>query len=283
MSRVAVSLISIALLAACSSEVPPSAATATSSSHSSSTSVSTSPSSLASIGAKASASASVTGGGASKVEESSDLYEFDYSYPAEAGRIPALKIWLDAERAKARAQLIEDATSGRAEAKQSGFEYRAYAQGRAWEKVAETPRFLSLSALVYDYTGGAHPNHGYDSLLFDKAAGARLAPLAVFASAAAFDAVIQRPFCAMLDKERSKRRGEPVVSDGRLFNDCIKPSEQTVILGSSNGRTFDKIGILIGPYAAGSYAEGDYEFTLPVTAALLRAVKPEYRDAFSVK
>ena len=87
----------------------------------------------------------------------------------------------------------------------------------------------------------------------------------------------------MLDEERSKRRGEPVVSDGRLFNDCIKPSEQTVILGASNGRTFDKIGILIGPYAAGSYAEGDYEFTLPVTAALRRAVKPEYRDAFSVK
>ena len=277
MSRLAVSLILVALLAACNSEAQPPAATATSSAQSASTSISTS------TGAKASASASTTGGGASKVEESSDLYEFDYSYPAEAGRIPALKAWLDAERAKARAQLIEDATSGRAEAKQSGFEYHAYAQGRAWEIVAETPRFLSLSAQIYDYTGGAHPNHGYDSLVFDKHAGARLAPLAVFASPAVFDAVIQRPFCAMLDKERSKRREQPVVSDGSLFNDCIKPSEQTVILGSSTGQAFDKIGILIGPYAAGSYAEGDYEFTLPVTAAMLRAVKPEYRDAFSVK
>ena len=275
--RCVVCLISIALLAACSSEAPPAAKAATGNSHSSSISVSTS------TGAKASASASATSGGASKVEESSDLYEFDYSYPAEAGRIAALRDWLDAKRAKVRAQLIEDATSGRAEAKDGGFEFHAYAQGRAWEKVAETPRFLSLSLLVSEYTGGAHPNYGFDSLLFDKQAGERVAPLALFTSPAALDAVIQRPFCAMLDKERGKRRGEPVVSDGSMFNDCIKPSDQTVILGSSTGQTIDTIGVLIGPYAAGSYAEGDFDITLPVTAALLRAVRPEYRAAFVVK
>ena len=277
MLRVPVVLIAVALLAACNSEGPPPAATATSSANSSSASVSTGP------GTSASATASASGGGASAVKESSDLFEFDYSYPAAAGRIPALKVWLDTERAKARAQLIEDATTGRAEAKDSGFEYHAYASGRDWQTVTETPRFLSLSAQIYDYTGGAHPNHGTDSLLFDKQAGARLAPLALFASNAAFDAVIQQPFCALLDRERSKRRGEPVVHDGEMFNDCIKPSEQTVILGSSNGRTFDKVGVLVGPYAAGSYAEGDYELTLPVTAALLKAVKAEYREEFSVK
>lgn len=273
MSRLLAPLIAVSLLAACKSEAPPPAAMASASAGS--TPVSPAPSTQA--------TAVASGGGASKVEESTDLYEFDYSYPAAAGRIPALKAWLDAERAKARAQLIEDATTGRAEARDGGFEYHAYASGRDWLKVAETPRFLSLSAQIYDYTGGAHPNHGYDSLLFDKQAGLRSAPLALFASAAAFDAVIQKPFCAMLDKERSKRRGEPVPGDGSMFNDCIKPSDQTVILGSSNGQTFDKIGVLIGPYAAGSYAEGDYEFTLPVTAALLSAVRPEYRAAFSVK
>ena len=277
MSRPSAVLIAVALLTACNSEGPPPAATATSSASSSSASVSTGP------GTSSSATASASGGGASAVKESSDLFEFDYSYPAAAGRIPALKAWLDAERAKSRAQLIEDATAGRAEAKDSGFEYHAYASGRAWEKVAETPRFLSLSAQIYDYTGGAHPNHGYDSLLFDKQAGSRIAPLKLFASAAVFDAVIQQPFCALLDKERAKRRGEPVVRDQGMFNDCIKPSEQTVILGSSNGRTFDKLGVLVGPYAAGSYAEGDYEFTLAVSGALVRAVKPEYREAFSAK
>ena len=277
MSRLPVCLIAVALLAACKSEAPFPAATATAGSAASSAATASASAS------RATAVASASGGGASKVEESTDLFEFDYSYPAEAGRIPALKAWLDAERTKSRAQLIEEATAGRADAKGSGFEYHAYALGRAWEKVTETPRFLSLSAQIYDYSGGAHPNHGYDSLLFDKASGQRLAPLDLFASKAAFDAVIRQPFCALLDKERGKRRGEPVVRDQGMFDDCIKPSEQTVILGSSNGRTFDKVGVLVGPYAAGSYAEGDYEVTLPVTAALLRAVKPEYRAAFSVK
>ena len=277
MSRLSAVLIAVALLAACKNEVPPLKASATSRASSSSAPMSSD------AAATASAISTDNDGVASKVEESTDLYEFDYSYPAAARRIPALKAWLDTERAKSRAQLIEDATAGRAEAKGSGFEYHAYASGRAWEKVAETPRFLSLSAQIYDYTGGAHPNHGYDSLLFDKQAGSRIAPLKLFASAAVFDAVIRKPFCALLDKERSKRRGEPVVRDQGMFDDCIKPSEQTVILGSSNGRTFDKLGVLVGPYAAGSHAEGDYEFTLAVSGALVRAVKPEYREAFSAK
>ena len=276
MARLLVPLIAVALLAACQREAPPPTATATTR-----TSSTTAPSRDAT---SPPATSTTSGGGASAVNESTDLYAFDYSYPAEAGRIPALRAWLDAERAQARTQLIDDATSGKAEARQSGFDYHAYAQGRVWEKVTETPRFLSLSALLYDYTGGAHPNHGTDSLLFDKQAGKRLAPLDLFTSKAAFDAVIQKPFCVALDKERGKRRGEPVrPGSGDMFDECIKPSEQTVILGSSNGRAFDRVGVLVGPYAAGPYAEGDYEFTLPVTEALLRVVKPAYRDAFAIR
>lgn len=232
--------------------------------------------------ARAAATATAQGG-ASSVEESSDLYEFDYSYPAEAGRIPELKAWLDADQKKLRAQLIADAKEAQAGAKEGGFEYHTYASGKTWLKVAETPRFLSLSAELYDYTGGAHPNHGYDALVWDKRAARRLTPLDLFVSAGALDAAIQPRFCDELDRERAKRRGEPVKRDGSMFYDCIKPSGQTVIVGSSNGKTFDRVGVLIGPYAAGPYAEGDYEFTFPVTPKLLAAVKPEFRDAFAAK
>ena len=37
-------------------------------------------------------------------------------------------------------------------------------------------------------------------------------------------------------------------------------------------KTFDRIGILIGPYVAGPYAEGSYEFTFPVDSAVIDAV-----------
>jgi len=54
-----------------------------------------------------------------------------------------------------------------------------------------------------------------------------------------------------------------------------------VILGSADKQHFTRIGVLIDPYAAGPYAEGGYEVTLPVTPAVLRAVKPEYRALFA--
>lgn len=57
--------------------------------------------------------------------------------------------------------------------------------------------------------------------------------------------------------------------------------ESTIILGSSNGQQFDRIGVLIAPYQAGPYSEGDYEVTLPVTRAVLAALKPQYRSVFA--
>jgi len=55
-----------------------------------------------------------------------------------------------------------------------------------------------------------------------------------------------------------------------------------VLLGSSDRKAFNRIGLLAAPYVAGSYAEGTYEVTLPVTPAVLQAVKPEYKAAFAL-
>ena len=64
------------------------------------------------------------------------------------------------------------------------------------------------------------------------------------------------------------------------FSDCIDPTDSTIILGSSNGKAFDRIGVLVAPYEAGPYAEGEYEVTLPVNDAVMAAVKPDYRATF---
>jgi hypothetical protein len=53
-----------------------------------------------------------------------------------------------------------------------------------------------------------------------------------------------------------------------------------VIFGSSDHQRFNRIGFLINPYVAGPRVEGDYEVTLPVNAAILAAVKPQYRQYF---
>jgi len=147
--------------------------------------------------------------------------------------------------------------------------------------VTDLPAWLSLSTLVGFYTGGAHPNYVYDTILWDRIAGKRRAPADLFASKAALAASIREPFCKELDKQRArKREGQDLGGGISEFEQCIDPTEQTVILGSSNGKAFDRIGVLVSPYAAGPYAEGSYEVTVPVTAKVLAAVKPEFRATF---
>lgn len=211
-------------------------------------------------------------------KQESGLYKFGYSFPATA---PALAAILKREAESAETRLKADAAQFRDEAKVQGFPYHAYEILHQWKQVASIPRFQSLSAQIYAYTGGAHGNTGFDALVWDREASAELKPIDMFTSVAALNAVIQQPFCRLLDQERVNRRGQPIGDPSDSFNDCIDPLEQTLILGSSNGKTFDRLGILIGPYAAGSYAEGDYDITLPVTSAVLETVKPAYRSAFS--
>ncbi|MCW1381255.1 DUF3298 and DUF4163 domain-containing protein [Novosphingobium sp. KCTC 2891] len=221
---------------------------------------------------------------ARKVSEHSDLYEFDYAYPAQAAAIPALRQILDADLDKAKAELVKDASDGRKDAKENDFPFHAYSHSTDWQVVTDLPGWLSLSTLVGFYTGGAHPNYVFDAILWDKAANTRRAALDLFTSKAALSAAIARPFCAELDRQRTKKRGgEDLGGSISEFDKCIDPLAQTVILGSASRTAFDRIGFLIAPYEAGPYAEGSYEVTLPVTPAVLAAVKPEYRAAFAAR
>lgn len=218
---------------------------------------------------------------ARKVEESTAAFEFDYAYPAQAAAIPELAIELEADMAKQRRELAASAKEGQAAAKENGFSYNPYAHSVGWSVVTELPGWLSMSGAAYSYTGGAHPNHWSQALLWDKAAGKSRAATDLFQSKAALAEAIRAPFCAALNRERAARRGEPVQpGSDNPFDECIDPTASTIILGSSNKQQFDRIGVLIAPYEAGPYVEGDYEVTLPVTRAVMAAVRPQYRSVF---
>ena len=217
-----------------------------------------------------------------KVEN--DLYEFGYAYPAKADAIPGLKALLDKRLEAAQAELAAGAKTDQAEAAKNAYPYRKHSSEVTWKVVTDLPRWLSLSADMYDYSGGAHGMSFFDGLLWDREQNMARTAADLFLSKAALSSELRQPFCAALDKERAKRRGAPVNrNSGDQFDECIDPVEHTIILGSSNGRTFDRIGVLVEPYAAGSYAEGTFDITLPVTSAMLAVVKPAYRSEFSAK
>lgn len=208
-------------------------------------------------------------------------YKFTYSYPTQAARIPALRSWLEADKAKLRASIAGDAAEGRRAARRNGFPFNQYEAQKSWKVVTDTPRFLSLSGDVYSFTGGAHGNPGSLALVWDKAAGRRLDPKAMFVSVAALQAAVTQPYCAKLNAERTARRGTPPSGDD-MFGKCPGIGDLTVLLGSSDRNRIDRIGFIADPYVAGPYAEGAYEVTLPVTPAVLRAVNPAYRASFAI-
>lgn len=208
-----------------------------------------------------------------------DSWFFSYSWPAQANAIAQLDALLKARKDKVRAEVRADWQAAKTDCPPDSGACTNRSYEEDWQVVADLPDWLSLSSAIGTYSGGAHGNHGFDALLWDKRAGKARAATDLFASKRAFNDAVRAEFCAALNKERSERRdGEEL----ELFEDCFDPTDAVIILGSSNGRAFDRIGFLIAPYLAGPYVEGDYEVTLPVTAKVLAEVKPQFRSSFKV-
>ena len=207
-------------------------------------------------------------------------FTFVYTYPPAAARIAPLRKWLDADRTSLRAKVARDTAAERRDAAKDGYEFRPYDLQKTWAVVTETPAFLSLSSALYAYSGGAHGNTGSDAIIWDKRAARRLAPIDLFVSRTALETAIRKPYCAALDAERVRRVG--AVNADSVFGACPQLKELTLLLGSRGRKAIDRIGLIADQYVAGSYAEGPYEITLPVTAAILATVRSQYRTAFAL-
>lgn len=212
------------------------------------------------------------------VTQKTPALDFSYTYPAAAARIAPLRRWLDAQRSALRTKALRDATADRREATKSGFPFRQHDATTEWKVVTDTPRLLSLSVESYRYTGGAHGGTVIDSVVWDKAQARRVAPRAMFVSDGALQDLLGKTWCEKLKAARVKRLGGDIADDD-IFP-CPTVDKLTLLLGSTDDRAIDRIGLIAGQYVAGSYAEGMYEITLPVTPALLRIVRPEWRAVF---
>ena len=219
---------------------------------------------------------------AREVTLESALFYFEYAWPAVVDGHPVLRRRLDADLARQLAKLKAEARAGQAEARANALEYHPYSWNQTWQVVTDLPAWLSLSASYWSFSGGAHGNTWFGAMLFDKRANTPRDPLTLFTSKAALSQAIRAPFCAALNRQRTEKRGEAIKPGSTaIFEECIDPVGQTILLGSKSRRAFDRIGILVAPYQAGPYAEGTYEVTVPVTPAVLAAIKPRFRNAFA--
>ena len=214
------------------------------------------------------------------VEEENDLYSFRYGWSKEAAAVPELVEQFTKDMAKQKAETISTATEDRDERKKQDFPFNPYDTQKSYETAGQSDRLLSLELAVYSFTGGAHGSSGSGSSLWDRQLKREVSLQDLLQPNANWTGAIRQPFCVLLNREREKRREEPVKPDD-LFGNCPEYRELTVLLSDSdrNGR-FDHVTVIADQYVAGPYAEGPYEISLPITAARIERLKPEYRASF---
>ena len=221
------------------------------------------------------------------MDEKTDLLDFHLAWPAEVSAIPALEKTIRDPALAHKAELLKTAASDKADREKQGFPFNAYDFSEDYEVAGDTPRLLSLTDTISEYTGGAHPNHGTKALLWDRDGGKTIAFTDLLdGGSAKLDGLFKSAYCAALDKERAKKRegmgGEAGAPDDP-FNQCPKWSELALIPKGDAGKPMGTILIHADPYVAGPYVEGDYDVELPVTAAFIAALKSEYRSSFAAQ
>ena len=123
------------------------------------------------------------------------------------------------------------------------------------------PRLVSVVFNIGTYTGGAHPNSGRSSLIFDLAAGRRLVLADLVASP-------EQPIEEVSRRCRAKAEKE----DWGLFGDPDFPA----VVKDVGSWAVEKDGIMIlfDPYAVAPYAAGSHECRLSY-AELAPLLKPD--------
>ena len=216
------------------------------------------------------------------IHEDSELVSFAYRYPAEAASVPAIDRRLREDAARHLRQMRETAVAEREARADMAIDFNPLGFEAEWTTMGQSGPLLSLAAKIYAYTGGAHGNAHYDSIVWDRQTGEALGPFGLFGNEAAAREMLKDAYCPRLDALRAERREEtlPLQGEGWLVECPTLDNRAIVPVDTNEDGRFDTLRILLPPYEAGSYAEGTYEVDVAMNAALIALLKPDYRGAF---
>lgn len=174
---------------------------------------------------------------------------------------------------------LETARDDRAHIAGEGLPNPAYEHELTWSVVARTARLVSLKGTWMSYTGGAHPNSGFNTLVWDTNEAAEIRRSELLLPEGAGDAQVQAVLCDGIAQTRAAK-GVASTDDSSMWP-CPKWRDSNFVLtpstvpGKLGGITF-----VFDPYAIGSYAEGPYEVTVPYVA-IKDVLAPAYAAEFA--
>lgn len=208
------------------------------------------------------------------IRQSSPEINWRWRVAPEAATAPALLASMRSAALKDAAKAKADAARDAVEAKKSGYPFRRYESLADWTLAADTPRLLALAGEIYAFTGGAHGNTGYAVRIWDKVAKRSIGIDALFTDWPRARKLLEPAFCAALLEEQTRRLGAKPTSD---MNACPNLAEQPIVPFGGLAPQASQFRVLVGPYVAGSYAEGSYLITVPWPDAVRPLVKPAFR------
>ena len=218
-----------------------------------------------------------------KSEARTEILDFSYAFPAEAAAIPALKKRLEADLANVKLEARRYAREGKATARLEKRDFNGHYFHKEWVLLGQSGRLMSFIAQTDSFTGGAHGNSSFESLLWDRQSNRVIGPVDLFGSGEIMAQALRTRFCKALDEERRKRRGSEKL-EGE-FAECPPLTEVRIAPVDMNGDgRFDRARFFAAPYVAGPYAEGAYEVDVPVSREFVQqGLKPEFRSSFEAQ
>lgn len=201
--------------------------------------------------------------------------QYLWRVPPEVGVEP--KLFADM-RQQGEARLASAKTAADADAKNAkklGVPFRQYTDMATWTVAADTGRVLAVVAELYGFTGGAHGNAGFDSVIWDKKRQARIGMPDLFTDRAKARAILEPMVCKALAAEQASRRGGRKL--GGEFDKCPPLTSATIVPYGGFAPVAYQVQVMFAPYVAGPWVEGAYVLKLGWPEALRPLVKPEYR------
>lgn len=197
--------------------------------------------------------------------------------PQTVKATPALHAALYADMVRDLKQFEEGAQADLTEA---GGGSNPYEKSIAFAPGAETAKLVSLARTDFEFTGGAHPNTSFASVIWDKTTNKRLGFADLFRPGADL-AVLDKALCAAANAAKQARSpgSEAATLDGKMWT-CPKAASTPFFLtpGSTPGKA-GGVTFLMGPYQIGPYSDGPYWIALP-QSAFRALLNPAYADQF---
>lgn len=211
-----------------------------------------------------------------KVEEQVST-SFIFDTPALPNTVPLLQGRFASLEQSARSEFDE----GRAELAELGSAAAAnYYHEERWVVTGSTDRLISLAGQISSYTGGAHGNTNFEAMIWDATSDRPIGVIGLFTNRYHGLSMIDLPFCAGLREQQLERMGE--LSDDDFWAACPPHDQVAVTATGSEAGPFTEFNVRVAPYIAGPYAVGPFEVDIPMSAELLAAIKPEYRESFAL-